>query len=826
MMLLVCQGAFSQEESLDSLQMMDYSRQREFVIADIQVKGVKYLNPTHLSSISGLQRGQKIQIPGDDISQAIKKYWKHGLFSDVKIVISKIEGDKAYLEIHLKEHPRLVGFEISGLRKGETTDLKDDIGLRRGIQVTDNVINNSVIIIKKHFLEKGYFNTEIDVRQVNDTAIDNGIKLIFHVNKNKRVKIEELIFEGNQVYTDKRLRRTMKKTKQRDLNIFKGSKYIEKEYRNDKASLIAFYNENGYRDARIVNEELVELNDKRVGLKITLEEGNKYYIRSINWVGNTKYPSDYLSAVLGVKEGDIYDKSHLDDRLQMDEDAVSSVYMDNGYLFFNVSPVEVNIENDSVDIEMRIYEGEQARINKVIIRGNTKTNEHVVRRELFTRPGELFSKTDLIRSHREIASLGHFDPETIGINPLPNPSDGSVDIEYTLEEKANDQLELSGGWGGYGFVGSIGVRFTNMSVKNFFDPDAWRPVPTGDGQTLSLRAQSNIYYHSFSVSFMEPWFGGKKANSFSTSFNYTIQKNRYTDATGYLKVLGGSVGLGKRLKWPDDYFSIYNEVSLQVYDLKNYPGFGLDDGKYNMLSFKTVLSRNSQDQLIYPRRGSNLSLGLQFTPPYSLFDKRDYGDLTDYEKYKNIEFHKWTFDAAWYTALIGDLVLAVKAQFGYLGYYNEDIGQPRFEKFRVGGSGLSGYNFYGTDIIALRGYDEGALEPRTKADPNDQLSPVIGDGNVYTRYFMELRYPVMLKPQATIYGLAFIEGGNNERSWADYNPFAVKRSAGFGIRAFLPMFGLLGFDWAYGFDSLDGQYTSPMVNQDRTHFHFMIGQQF
>lgn len=808
------------------INIVDYKRTKEYTIADIEVTGVKFLNPTHLVSISGLRKGMKIKIPGSEISEAIRKYWKHGLFADAQIVITKIEGDQVWLEIQLIEQPRLSTLTITGVNKSEKNDIEEKIELRRGLQITDNILNNTITIIKRHFIEKGFFNTEVNISQKEDTSATNRVDLLIDIKKNDRVKIEEIVFEGNEVFTDKRLRRVFKKTKQRDLNIFKGSKFLEAEYKEDKQKLINFYNEGGYRDAKIVNEEITKLNDKRIALKITVYEGNKYYIRSLNWVGNTKYPSEYLNLILGIKVGDLYDKTALDNRLRMDEDAVSSVYMDNGYLFFNVSPVEKNIENDSVDLDLVVYEGKQATINEVIIRGNTKTNEHVVRRELYTRPGDLFSKTYLIRSVREIATLGHFNPETIAPNPIPNQADGTVDIEYQLEERANDQLELSGGWGGYGFVGSIGIQFSNFSARNILDLSAWRPVPSGDGQTLSLRAQANYSYRSFNITFVEPWFGGKKPNSFSVSLNYTIQEPRsssyyyYSYDTSnvkqYFKTIGGSVGLGKRLKWPDDYFSLYTELSYHLYKLQNWY-IGLDDGNYNLLSLKFVLSRSSQDQMIYPRKGSAFSLGLQVTPPYSVFSSTDYSTASNYEKYKNIEFHKWTFSGAWYTALIGDLVLALKSEFGYLGYYNSDIKQPRFEKFDVGGDGLSGYNFYGTDVIPLRGYENGALTPQ-EYDPSYGYRD---NGNIYDRFYAELRYPVTTNPSATIYGLTFVEGGNAWQAWNEFNPFAIKRSAGVGVRAFLPMFGLLGFDWGYGFDPAYGR-----TDISGSQFHFIIGQQF
>ncbi len=818
----------AQEPAGEELKMIDYSRPREYVIADITVSGVKYLNPTHLVSISGLHKGKKVTIPGSDISNAIKKYWKHGLFADVQIVITKIEGSNVYLEIKLKEQPRMNNLIITGVNKSEKDDITEKIGVKRGTQITDNIINNTITIIKKHFTDKGFFNIEVDISHKADTSGANRVNLYIDIKKNDRVKIEEIIFEGNEVFTNKKLRRVLKKTKQRDLNIFKGSKYIEDDYKEDKIKLIDFYNENGYRDAKILHEELYKISEKRIGLKLVLYEGSKYYIRSIRWVGNTKYPSELLSRVLGIHPKELYDKKHLEDRLNMDEDAISTLYMDNGYLFFSVTPVEVVVENDSVDLELRIYEGEPATVNRVIISGNTKTNEHVVRRELYTRPGELFSKTDLMRSHREIANLGHFNPENIGVNPIPNQSDGTVDIEYTLEERANDQLELSGGWGGYyKFVGSIGVRFTNLSLGKIFDKSRWTPVPTGDGQTLSLRAQSNFSYQSFNISFVEPWFGGKKPNSFSVSTNYTVLRDTYgtsysdIKSAGTFKTIGLSVGIGKRLRWPDDYFSIYTEVAYNQYRLHDYSGFPLSDGNYNLFSLKGVISRSSQDQPIYPRKGSSFSFGLQLTPPYSLFNGINYDEVTSsYQKYKNVEFHKWTFNAAWYTQIVGDLVLAIKSEFGALGFYNKSIGYPIFEKFDMGGSGLSGYSLYGTDVIPLRGYSDGSLTPKKVWENNITAD----NGNVYTRYYAELRYPISLNPSATLYGLAFLEGGNVWSEWDKFNPFAIKRSAGIGIRAFLPMFGLLGFDYGYGFDTLYDDYGRPQGGK-KGEFHFIIGQQ-
>lgn len=881
------QASFTQTIDSTEISFIDYSTPREYIIADISITGVKYLQPAYLVNISGLTTGQEISIPGEEITNAIDKFWAFGLFSDVKVLLKKTEGKNAFIEIQLTEQARLTKARIHGVNKSETTDLEELVKLKPGSQVTDNVINNTRTVIRKHYEEKGFFNCDIRVVQKADTGAINKVFLDIYVNKKDKVRISEIQFAGNTAYEDDRLRRVLKKTRQVSLNFFKPSKYIEKDYREDKVKLIDFYNKNGYRDAKILAESLTPVSEKRIGLEIKLEEGKKYYIRNIQWVGNTKYPAEALDRVLSMKKGDIYDKKRIEERLFADEDAVTSLYMDEGYLFFSVDPVELNIiedqnpanpvncpektENylrdnleklkiikplpscpgDSIDLEMRISEGSPATINRVIIKGNTKTNEHVVRREIRTRPGELFSKSDIIRSVRELATLGHFNPENISPNPLPNMADGTVDIEYNLEERANDQLEVSGGWGGYGFVGTIGIRFSNFSIRNIFKTEEWRPVPTGDGQSLSIRAQSNgKYYQAYNLSFMEPWFGGKKPNNFSVSFYNTITKS-YTAVQSantdddFFKVYGASVGLGKRLKWPDDYFMLYTEVGYQLYHLNDWPYFFISSGFSNILSFRGTLTRSSQDQMIYPRKGSVFSFGLQVTPPFSLFKDNYFWLLTDAEKneirndmldenseatdaqieaeihaqeesakYKWIEYHKWTFSGAWYTSLVGNLVLALKTEFGYLGYFNADIGSSPFEKFRVGGSGMYSYNLYGADIVSLRGYQEGSITPKTLGG--------IDNGNVYSKFSVELRYPFSLNQSATIYGLAFFDGGNCWQHIKEFNPFVMKRSLGFGIRAFLPMFGMLGVDWGYGLDQQPGEGKL----QHGSEFHFIMGQQF
>ena len=818
-------GSYSQDVVQSDLPVMDYSYPSEYEIADISISGVKYLDENILIQLSGLQVGDKFLVPGERITMAIEKLWSQGLFSDIKITAPKIEGNKIYLDIFLKERPRLSKFSFTGISRSETQDLLEKLNLISGNQVTENVINNARKIVSEHFIDKGFLNIEVNFVREDDPKRGNSVILNVHVDKNDRIKIKDVFFEGNEVFTDKRLRREMKNTKKKNLNFFKASKFIEEKFKEDKESLTDFYNENGYRDFKVLRDSFYSVEEDRINLVIKIEEGNRYYHRNITWVGNTKFPSELLSGVLKIKKGDPYNRIALEKRLFIDEDAVNSIYMDNGYLFSSIDPVEVSIENDSIDLEMRIYEGKPATINKVIISGNTKTNEHVVRRELRTLPGDLFSKTQIVRSAREIAQLGHFDPEKISPNPIPNPNDGTVDLAFDLEEKANDQFEISGGWGANMLIGTIGLRFNNFSARNMWNPKAWRPVPSGDGQSLSVRAQSNgRYYQAYNLTFIEPWFGGKKPNSLSLSFYRSTQSNgRKKDDAGResININGISVGSGRRLSWPDDYFTLYNEISIQNYDLNNWRRYFLfSNGKSNNFSFKSSLTRAAAGvNPIYPTYGSIFSLSLQVTPPYSIISGKDFSapDITDKERYKWIEYHKWVFKADWYLKLAGNLVLNTRAAFGYLGHYNDDIGPSPFEGFDLGGDGMTGYSLYGRETIALRGYENGSLTP-TILDSQGFAKKA---GNVYNKLTMELRYPISMNPQATIFVLTFIEGGNAWKRFKDFNPFGIRRSAGIGLRAFLPMFGLLGIDWGYGFDEIPGK---PDANGGQ--FHFVIGQQF
>ena len=672
------------------------------------------------------------------------------------------------------------------------------------------------------YIEKGYLNATAEVREVKDSTFANRVVLIIDVDKKNRIKIHSLEFEGNTYFSDKKLRKAMKETKVKKwYKIFTSSKFLDEKYQEDKAKVIAKYTDKGYRDAKIVSDTVFKHDEKTVDIRITIDEGKQYYFRNITWVGNIKYTSHVLDSILGIRKGDIYEGSVLDERLFMNQSGrdISSLYMDDGYLFFSVTPVEVNVENDSIDLEMRIYEGKQARINKVTVVGNVKTNDRVIMREIRTKPGELFSREKIIRTQRELAQLGYFDQEKLGVNPKPNPIDGTVDIEYTVEEKPSDQLELSGGYGSNQLVGTLGLSFNNFSARNIFNGASYSPLPSGDGQKLSLRAQTNgKYYQSYNASFTEPWLGGKKPNSLSVSIFRSIQSNGVSKGElnrQSIEITGASVGLGKRLKKPDDYFTNYIEASYQYYVLNNYGGtFLFANGYSNNLSFQESISRNSVDAPIYPRTGSTVSLTLQFTLPYSLFNDIDYRTATDAERYKFIEYHKWKFSSSWFTKLAGNLVLNTKIQYGFLGLYNRNVGASPFERFYLGGDGLSGYALDGREIIALRGYANNSVTPRNAN--NAQVG-----GTIFDKYTLELRYPLSLNPSATIYLLAFAEGGNSWLKFNEFNPFSAKRSAGMGVRIYLPVFGLLGLDWGYGFDEIPND---PGVNKGQ--FHFSIGQQF
>ncbi len=826
-LMLVITGI--QANAQEKQEIFDFSNAGDYVIGDVSISGVRYLDLNALQGISGLRVGQTIAIPGDVITRAAQKLWQQGLFSDVRISITSIRSDTVFLDILLQERPRLSAVKINGIRNSESDDIIKKISLPVGSQVTSYVLNNTKKTIRDHFIEKGFLNTAVDFVQKDDPDQPNNVILNINVDKNKKVKIGQLTFIGNDYFKTSKLRRQMKSTKKKNLNIFKASKYISEKYEEDKGKLITFYNDNGFKDFTILSDSLYNISDNRIGLKIKIDEGDQYFLRNVDWVGNSVYKREDLSKVFNVKKGSVYNQSLILDRLQGTsgaEDAVSNLYLDYGYLFSRLTPVESKVEGDSIDLEIRIYEGDQAYINDIIITGNTRTNEHVARRELYTLPGDLFSKEKILRSMRQLGVLGHFDPEKINPTPISDPTTGTVNLLYQLEEKANDQFELSGGWGAGMLVGSVGVIFSNFSMRNFFKLKEWRPYPSGDGQSLSLRVQSNgRVYQAYNISFVEPWLGGKKPNTFSISFTRSVMTNgkkKGEDGRQSMIMDGGALGLGKRLNWPDDYFSIYGELSYQRYSLNNYSyyQFLFQNGQSNLASLTIRLQRfSTAPNLIYPRQGSSFTLSLQATPPYSFISGRNMSDVTDEVKYKWIEFHKWIFKADYYFPLSKNdkLVLNSRFAFGYLGYYNRDIGPSPFENFYLGGDGMTGYSFYGRDVIALRGYTNGSLTP------TDAKSGAPA-GNVYSKITFEMRYPISLNQQATVYGLVFLESGRAWYQLKDFNPFKMNRSAGIGLRANLPMFGLLGIDWGYGFDEVPNPSLYPSANKSQ--FHFVIGQQF
>lgn len=816
---------------------------RKYIIDDIIVTGVQHMDQTLLVNLSGLRKGQEVAIPGDEITQSVKRYLNNGLFSDVKMYYKDTKEGHVAIEVALKERPRLSKVNFIGLKRSDIKDVQDKVAIMEEAQVTPFLIKRAEKYVKDYFVGKGFFNVEVNVNQRVDKLNDNHVILDITVDKKDKVKVHKLNFHGNKVMTYRKLNRAMKKTNQKGLmNLFRTKKFVKDLYEKDLVALVDYYNEHGYHDAKVVNQTVVPYKDDMVDIDVYIEEGNKYYLGDIKWVGNSIYTGEYLSRVLGMKRGDVYDTKKLNKRLFEEDDAVHNLYMDNGYLFSNISPVEARVEGDTIDLEMRVVEGTQATINEVIINGNDKTKEHVVRREIRTKPGQLFSKSELIRTVRELAQLGHFNPETINPVPQPNYENGTVDIVYNLEEKSNDQIELSGGWGAGMFVGSLGVSFNNFSIQNIFNKEAYSPLPTGDGQKLSLKAQANgKYFKSLSFSFTEPWLGGKRPNSFSISGFYSSQtgvsssyyNNFYNGYTsGYSttenvvpsknslsqlrRVSGFSVGFGKRLTWPDDWFVLSVDLSYQHYRLRNWQYFLMQNGQSHNLAVGISLTRNSIDNPIFTRSGSLFSIGVKLTPPYSAFSNHDWRNEDDQQKlYKFIEYHKWSLKGQVFKPLTPNrkLILMAKFEMGFLGYYNRFRKSP-FEKYVMGGDGMSGYSTYGEETIGLRGYENSSLTPRAS-------SSYSYDGNIYNKYTMELRYPITLQPQATVFILAFAEAGNCWSKFEDYSPFDLKRSAGVGVRIFLPIFGLLGMDWGYGFDEVSG-YNGAGGSQ----FHFVMGQSF
>ena len=874
---------------------INYTNPREYEIAEITVTGTQTLNTDALISLSGLRVGDRIKIPGDEITNAVEKLWDQGIIGDAGIYVTNVEGDKIYLNIALNERPRLAKFDITGVNRTQEDDLEEQIKLFRGRVVTDALVKNTELTVKKYLVEKGFLDATVKIVPVDAPNLPNNVNLRIDVTRGDKIKIDEIRFIGNTEVADTRLQSKMRNNKEKarvtlfedifrratnfrprhipeffankketdgsdikdyvtshlNLNVFGGSKYVANDLPEDKASVIAYYNAKGYRDAQIIGDSLYR-SDKEgmVNLDIYVNEGRRYYFRNITWTGNYVYADSVLDRVLNLENGDVYDMELINKRLNYNPTGadVSSLYMDNGYLFFGVKPVETSIVGDSIDVEIRVQEGPQATIRNVVVNGNERTKDHVILREVRTLPGAKFSREDVIRTQRQILALGYFDQENLGINTVPNMADGTVDIEYTVAERPSDQIELSAGWGGRsnfggvgGFIGTLGLVFNNFSIQNLFNTDSWDPLPVGDGQTFAIRAQaSGRRFQTYSLSFMEPWLGGKKPNSLSVSLSRSVQRFfgatagdpfNFAQENGSLIVNNISVGIGRRIRWPDDYFTLRNSIGFQNYVIQNdldangnavggfNPGriIGIDNGTANAFTFNTTFARNSALEPIYPKGGSNFTLTASFTPPYSVFNNKDYSNLEDGEKYRFIEYHKYMLDAESYIPLTrdGKLVLNTKANMGFLGSYGGGLGIGPFERFVVGGDGLSGQgNFLlGRDIIGLRGYQNNSITPR------DAEGNSLG-GIAYNKFAMQLRYPISLQPSATIYLQGFAEAGNNWGSYKDYNPFNLYRSAGIGARIFMPAFGLIGIDWAYGFDAVPG---NPEANGPQ--FHFTIGQQ-
>ncbi|MEG2369944.1 MAG: POTRA domain-containing protein [Alistipes sp.] len=805
---------------------------QRYYIRNVNIRGVKYLNHDIIKASASLVPGDSIYLPSSFISNVITRLWTQNRFADVKVGAA-IDGDSLDLEVFLQERPRVSKWAFEGVTKGKQKDLMEKLKLKPGNALSDYVIDKNKKLIKAYFSEKGFRHAEVETRIDNDTLRPQIVKVTFIVKRNNKVKIGKINFIGNEQFKDKRLRKTFKKTHQKSINIFRGTKLNESDYADDKELLIDFYNSKGFRNATILADSVYTIDDKHLGIDINVSEGNKYFIRNITWVGNSIYNTEFLQSMFGVHKGDTYDKKSMHKQLGIGKEvdpegsSVSSLYQNEGYLMSQIEPAEVIIGRDSIDLEVKVFEGKQFTINDVDISGNVRVDDEVIRRELRTFPGELYNRALLMQTMRTLSSMGHFNPEKImpDIKPVSNEL---VNVAWPLEEQASDQFNVAGGWGSGTFVGSVGITLNNLSMKNLFKKGSWRPYPMGQNQRLSLSAQTNgTYYKAFAFSFTDPWLGGKKPNSFTLSAHYSESNNAYyvwQKSTQYFRSYGIAAGLGKRLNWPDPYFTLYAELNYERYALKDWNSFVLENGSANLFSLKLVFARNSIDQPIYPRRGSEFSASVQFTPPYSLWDGKDYAalaktaegsskdaDAANQERYRWIEFHKWQFKAQWFQALSpnSNLVLMLKAEMGFLGNYNKHKVSP-FERFEVGGDGMSGYNMYGIDIISMRGYEDGALDP-------------VGSSYscAYNKYTVELRYPIILKPSSQIYVLGFLEGGNAFDSWRSFSPFKIKRAAGVGVRLYLPVVGMLGIDWGYGFDAPAGQ-----TERSGSQFHFVMGQQF
>ena len=804
--------------------MVNYDGARKYIVNNVTLHGVQYLDSSSLLLMSGIRKGDEVYVPSDYIAQAIRSFWKRGYFSQVEIVGEPV-GDSINFEIYFKERPIVFNWNLNGVRKGQAKELKDKMSLKPAGELSDFIVNKNENYLRNYFIEKGFRNAQVNTRIENDPTRTNAVSVSFDVERGERVRIGAITFGGNEEFSDKRLRKAFKKTHKKSLNFLQNSKFKDKEYDEDKELLLDFYNSKGYRNANIVSDSIYDINSKRIGIHIDVTEGNKYYFRNISWVGNSVYGTRELQQLLGVHPGDIYDKRALNKRLGIGKDAniedmtaISSLYQNNGYLFSTIEPAETIIGADSIDLEIKIFEGKQATINEVSISGNYRVDDEVIRRELYTRPGELYDRSLLMATLRQLSQMQHFNPESLmpGIQPVGSEL---VDISFPLEDQPSDRAEISGGWGSGMFVASVGLELNNLSIRNFFKKGAWRPYPHGQNQQLRIKAQSNgSYYKSFQISFTEPWLGGKKPNALTVGTSYSDETDAYyawQRGNKHFRTVGVYVGLGRRLNWPDQYFTLYNEISYQSYNLQDWDYFIFNNGSSNILAFTTTFGRNSIDQPLYPREGSDFSITLSLTPPYSLWDGKDYDDkeLPDRDRYKWIEYHKWKLKGEWYIPLSANrnLVLRTHAEMGYIGSYDNNKKSP-FEGFDVGGDGMSGYNLYGVDVVGMRGYDDSGLNP---------YSPIGDYARAYHKYTMELRYPFMLKPSTTIYGLVFAEGGNAFSDWNRFNPFDVKRSVGVGLRLYLPIVGMLGIDWGYGFDRNVGDRS-----KSGGHIHYSIGMSF
>ena len=796
-------------------QEIDIKPEVDYEIGGITVSGADQLDPTMVALLSGLNVGDKVQFPSERVAQAVRNLWDQELFSDVQLFVTQKINRTVYLEFRLTTLPKLSKYYFTGIKKGKQDALRELLELNRGMVVSENLKITSTNAILKHFRDKGFPDATAKISTERDSLLLDAVVLRIDIVPGPRLRIDDILFHGNTALTDAKLRRVMDDTHRfRKWNIFTTSKWLKEKLEADKVLIVEAYNEAGYRDMRITHDTVYRVEDKLM-IEMTIDEGRPYYFRSISFYGNSKYTTEVLQSILKIEPGDRYDAKALNTRINGDPNSndISSLYLNNGYLFANVIPVEVKVENDSIDMEIRIREGRQATVRKVIVNGNERTNDHVVYREIRTRPGDLFSKADIMRTVRELGQLGYFDPRQITPVPIPDPVTGTVDLEYTVVEQSTSQLELQGGWGAYTVVGTLGLNFNNFSSRNLFNKKAWQPLPAGDGQTITIRAQTNgTYYSSYNFSFTEPWWGGKKPNSVTFSaYHNTMNYNGRTDSTAQkIAITGVTLGQGKRLKWPDDYFTLYHALEYRRFDINNYPfvGGNFTTGIANSVAYTLSLRRDNRDLPIFPTRGSSIAFSLEATPPVSLLDGRDYTKLSTEEKFKFIEYHKWKFTGDYYAEIFKNFVVRSYSEFGLLGSYNKAYGLPPFERYYLGGDGLQNFVLDGREIIGLRGYTNYSLTPD-------------GGGALYNKFTTELRYLLSPNPNAQIFVLAFAEAGNNYDNFADYRPFELKRSTGVGLRIFMPMFGLLGVDLGYGFDNLPGQ-SGPSGWQT----HFVLGQQF